>query len=63
VYSAKPEDVNLTTGEGKNGYLRYVIYIPYATIASTGLPEQPSADGMPWIMYSGTHAAHIMINP
>lgn len=63
VYSAKPEDVNMTTGEVKNGYLRYVIYIPYATIASTGLPEQPSSDGMPWIMYSGTHAAHIMINP
>jgi hypothetical protein len=63
VYSAKDIDVDHTTGEVKNGYLRYVVYIPYATAASTGLPEKPSADGMPWIMNSGTHGAHIMINP
>lgn len=63
VYSAKEEDFNQTTGEVKNGYLRYVIYIPYATTASTGLPEKPSAPGMPWIMNPGKHAAHIMINP
>ena len=63
VYSAKQKDVDAATGEVKNGYLRYVIYIPYATVASTGLPEKPSADGMPWIMNAGTHGAHIMINP
>ena len=63
VYSAKDIDVDHTTGEVKNGYLRYVVYIPYATAASTGLPEKPSADGMPWIMHPGTHGAHIMINP
>ena len=63
VYSAKEKDFDPVTGEVKNGYLRYVIYIPYATVASTGLPEKPSADGMPWIMNAGTHGAHIMINP
>lgn len=63
VYSAKDEDFDHSNGEVKNGYLRYVIYIPYATAASTGLPEKPSADGMPWIMHPGTHGAHIMINP
>ena len=63
VYSANDKDFDHTTGEVKNGYLRYVIYIPYATAASTGLPEKPSADGMPWIMNAGTHGAHIMINP
>ncbi len=63
VYSAKEEDVDPATGSVKNGYLRYVIYIPYATAASTGLPEKPSADGMPWIMNPGTSRAHIMINP
>ena len=63
VFSAKDEEYNAATGEVKNGYLRYVIYIPYATVASTGLPEKPSADGMPWIMNAGTHSAHIMINP
>jgi hypothetical protein len=63
VYTAKDKDVDAVTGEVKNGYLRYVIYIPYATAASTGLPEKPTADGMPWIMNPGTHRAHIMINP
>jgi hypothetical protein len=63
VYSAKDADVDHATGDVKNRYLRYVIYIPYATAASTGLPEKPSADGMPWIMHAGTHGAHIMINP
>ena len=63
VYSAKNEEFNPATGEVKNGYLRYVIYIPYATATSTGLPEKPSAQGMPWIMNPGTHGAHIMINP
>src|SRR5215471_339146 len=63
VYSADDKDFDHTTGEVKNGYLRYVIYIPYATAANTGLPEKPSAKGMPWIMNPGTHGAHIMINP
>ena len=63
VYSAKDQDYNPATGEVKDGYLRYVIYIPYATVSSTGLPEKPSANGMPWIMNAGTHGAHIMINP
>ena len=63
VYSAKDEDVNTATGEVKNGSLRYVIYIPFATAASTGLPAKPSAKGMPWIMNPGTSRAHIMINP
>ena len=63
VYSAKQKDFDPATGEVKNGYLRYVIYIPYATAASTGLPEKPSAEGMPWIMDPGTYRAHIMINP
>ena len=63
VFSAKDEDYDRKTGEVKNGYLRSVVYIPYATSASTGLPEKPAADGMPWLMDPGTHGAHIMINP
>ncbi len=63
AYSAKFENVNFSTGEVKDGYLRYVIYIPYATAESTGLPLKPSTQGMPWIMDPGTHRAHIMINP
>ena len=62
-YSAKDENYDAQTGEVKDGYLRYVVYIPYATAESTGLPLKPEAPGMPWIMDPGTHRAHIMINP
>lgn len=62
-YTAKDENVNASTGDVKDGYLRYVVYIPYATAESTGLPLKPEAPGMPWIMDPGTHRAHIMINP
>lgn len=63
VYSAPDEQFNRTTGEVTGGNLRYVVYIPYATSESTGLPLKPEAPGMPWIMDPGTHRAHIMINP
>ncbi len=63
VYSASKEDYNEQTGDVKNGYLRSVIYISYATAESTGLPLKPDAPGLPWIMNPGTHGAHIMINP
>ncbi len=63
VYSASQENFNAKTGEVKAGNFRYVVYIPYATAESTGLPLSPEAPGMPWIMDPGTHRAHIMINP
>lgn len=40
----------------------YVVYIPGASGASTGLPEKPAA-GMPWVMFPGTARAHIMFIP
>lgn len=63
VYGAPDENYNQNTGEVREGYLRYVVYIPYATAESTGLPLKPEAPAMPWIMHPGTHGAHIMINP
>ncbi|WP_372766520.1 hypothetical protein [Lutibacter sp.] len=42
---------------------RYVVYMPWATSESTGLPEAPMASNHPWIMDPGTHKAHIMISP
>ncbi len=63
VYSADDDKYNRTTGEVINGYLRYVIYIPYATAETTGLPLKPDVAGMPWLMDPGTHRAHIMITP
>lgn len=63
VYSAPAESYNANTGEVTKGSFRYVVYIPWATAASTGLPTKPEAPGMPWIMDPGTHRAHIMISP
>ena len=39
----------------------YVIYVPYATEASTGLSTEPASPGAPWIMEPGTPWAHIMV--
>lgn len=63
ILSGSEENYNPQTGELKDGHFRYVIYIPYATAESTGLPEKPFTPGMPWIMDPGTHRAHIMITP
>jgi len=63
VYSAPEGAFNPITGEVTKGSFRYVVYIPWATAASTGLPTKPEVPGMPWIMNPGTHRAHIMIDP
>lgn len=63
VYTAKAENYDAATGSVKDGFLRYVIYVPYATAASTGLPTKPDVPGMPWLMDPGSHRAHIMITP
>ena len=57
------EVLNTETGEVTGAHLRSVVYIPFATSESTGLPLKPAAPGMPWIMDPGTHRAHIMITP
>lgn len=63
VYTASTENYNRNTGEVKDGYIRSVVYIPYATTETTGLPLKPAAPGMPWLMHPATHGAHIMISP
>lgn len=63
IYSGSEENYDSSTGELKDGKFRYVIYIPYATTESTGLPDKPHAPGMPWLMDPGTHRAHIMVTP
>ena len=40
----------------------YVVYLPYATSASSGLPTTPGK-GAPWLMFPGTPKAHIMFIP
>ncbi len=54
---------NPETGNVDDAIYRYVVYMPWATAASTGLPERPIAANHPWIMNPGTHRAHIMISP
>lgn len=63
VYTGTEENYNKTTGELKDGNFRYVVYVPFATAESTGLPTKPFVPGMPWIMDPGTNRAHIMITP
>lgn len=50
------------TNEVRGGRPLYVTYIPYATTATTGLPDIPVA-GKPWLMFPGTPKAHIMYTP
>lgn len=63
IYNGTDDNYDRNTGELKDGKFRYVIYIPYATAESTGLPLKPEVPGMPWLMDPGTHRAHIMITP
>lgn len=56
-------DVNEETKQIENEKVRYVVYTPFATTESTGLPTKPRAGGHAWIMNPGTHRAHIMITP
>jgi hypothetical protein len=51
------------TSKVEDARIRYVVYMPWATSASTGLPKAPMAPNHPWIMHPGTHRAHIMISP
>jgi hypothetical protein len=50
------------TGAILNSYLRWVVYIPYATPESTGLSTKP-IENAPWLMDGGKPSAHIMITP
>lgn len=49
-------------GKVENSYLRWVIYVPFATPQSIGLSTKAS-DSAPWLMLPGTAGAHIMISP
>ncbi len=63
ILSGNDGKYNPETGEVEGAFYRYVVYIPFATSKTTGLPTRPTAPGHPWIMDPGTHRAHIMITP
>ncbi|MFZ5625611.1 MAG: hypothetical protein ACOY71_14515 [Gemmatimonadota bacterium] len=54
---------NPETNEVKGAQAVYVIYIPYATEAMTGMAQQGHKGGMPWLMFPGKPWAHVMITP
>jgi hypothetical protein len=66
----EPHTLYVLTGKGydsasgrvTDSYLRWVIYVPFATPESTGLSTK-SSPSAPWLMDAGTAGAHIMINP
>jgi len=67
----EPAMLYVMTGDGydagtdmvRNGFVRWVVYTPWATSESTGISPQPGAPGQPWLMFPGTAGAHIMITP
>jgi hypothetical protein len=62
LYVLTGTSFDAAAGTVKDSYLRWVIYVPYATPQSTGLSTKAS-DSAPWLMAPGTAGAHIMINP
>ena len=63
IYYGAKTVYNPASSKVEGAQLRYVVYLPWATSESTGLPETPMASNHPWIMNPGTHRAHIMISP
>ncbi len=63
IYYGPDALYNPKTSKVEGAKYRYVVYLPFATSASTGLPETPVSGNHPWIMNPGTHKAHIMISP
>ena len=62
LYVLTGTSFDAASGKVQDPYLRYVIYVPFATPQSTGLSTKAS-EGAPWLMAPGTAGAHIMINP
>jgi hypothetical protein len=62
LYILSGTGFDASSGKVTDAYLRWVIYVPFATPESTGLSTKPSDSG-PWLMFPGTAGAHIMINP
>lgn len=66
-----PATLYVMTGDGfdaatqtvSNAFLRWVVYTPWATPETTGLPAAPTGPNAPWLMFPGTAGAHIMITP
>ena len=59
--SGSAADYNPATNAAPRARPLFVMYMPGATEASTGLPTTPGKG--PWLMYPGTPKAHLMLTP
>ncbi|MFL5617258.1 MAG: hypothetical protein ACJ79A_02555 [Gemmatimonadaceae bacterium] len=57
-----PDAFDASTGTAPTAKALYIVYMPNATVASTGLSAKP-AEGTMWLMFPGTPKAHIMFEP
>ena len=62
LYVLEGKGFDTASGRVLDPYMRWVVYVSYATAASTGMPVKP-APGVPWLMYPGQAGAHIMFDP
>ena len=62
LYVLTGASFDAASGIVRDPYLRWVIYVPFATPQSTGLSTKAS-ESAPWLMSPGTAGAHIMISP
>ncbi len=65
LYTVTGTSFDPETGEVADAKRVYVVYLPYATAESTGLPTgpDPNLPSLPWIMRMGTPSTHLMITP
>lgn len=63
LYVTTAKSFDAAAGKLDGAYTRWVLYVPFATAATTGLPTKPAGPGAPWLMDPGTAGAHIMISP
>lgn len=56
------ESFDYSTGSLLKARPLYVVYIPYATEATTGISTSPASEGAPWLMDPDTPWAHIMVS-
>lgn len=62
LYVTSGTAIDPATGAIAEASTRWVIYTPYATLESTGMPAK-GGPGLPWLMDPGTAGAHVMISP
>jgi hypothetical protein len=60
--TGKPEMFDAATGAVTGARALYVVYLPFATPETTGIPAK-AGENTPWLMFPGTAKAHIMFVP